>query len=99
MDSKTLDAQLLADYHELGARRMQVVLLRRALLRHGRHDDLCTDGACRCGLREAMLIGADARQACGLPEDINAEHVCENCGRDWRGLNECPVCGHVTEAK
>ncbi len=24
--------------------------------------------------------------------DINTDRLCENCGHDWRGAPECPVC-------
>lgn len=27
--------------------------------------------------------------------DINTDRVCENCGCDWRGSEECPVCMHI----
>jgi hypothetical protein len=27
--------------------------------------------------------------------DINTDRRCENCGHDWRGDVECPVCGHL----
>jgi hypothetical protein len=26
----------------------------------------------------------------------STDRTCENCGRDWRGSEECPVCMHVT---
>jgi hypothetical protein len=28
--------------------------------------------------------------------DLNTDRLCENCGHDWRGGPECPVCDHVT---
>ena len=53
------------DVHvQLGAREMQVHLLREALLRYGVHGDYCRFGTsalarCTCGLREALTVGAD----------------------------------------
>ena len=28
--------------------------------------------------------------------DLNLDRFCENCGHDWRGGPNCPVCDHVT---
>lgn len=50
------------DVHfQLGAREMQVHLLREALLRYGAHRDYCWNHneRCICGLREALTLGAD----------------------------------------
>jgi hypothetical protein len=57
--------------YELGARRMQVVLLQDALRRYGAHRDWCHTAhgsPCNCGLAEALRIGPDAREVCGLQE-------------------------------
>ncbi len=57
------DATMRETHRELGKRRAQVLLLREALTRHGRHDGWCADyrltGACSCGLADALTIGAD----------------------------------------
>lgn len=58
-------------YYELGKRQVQVDLLRTALFRFGRHADHCPDGgasggACECGFRDALTIGADIRAVLGL---------------------------------
>ena len=72
MSNDALDAErderLRRDYYELGQRRMQVVLLRRALLRFGNHTWCCEDGHCICGFAEAKNIGTDAAVACGVKE-------------------------------
>ena len=50
------------DVHfQLGAREMQVHLLREALLRYGKHADYCHVSwrRCTCGLAEALTTGAD----------------------------------------
>ena len=61
-------AKVMADARELGARRAQVSLLREALVRYGTHADYCSGDRCRCGLAEALLVGAGAEQACGIKE-------------------------------
>ena len=30
--------------------------------------------------------------------DLNIDRWCENCGHDWRGGPECPVCGYTEPA-
>ena len=67
--------------YELGARRMQVVLLRDALSRYAQHHEWCksADGhACNCGLADAFRVGTDAREVCGLPAEERVT-VCSQC--------------------
>lgn len=61
---------VLHDARELGSRRMQVHLLRAALTQYGKHADYCADSdRCRCGLADALRIGADVARALGMREE------------------------------
>ena len=102
MDNSAAREKTLADYYELGKRRMQVVQLREALKCFAVHRDYCDEKRCSCGLREALIIGTDARKACGLTDDRVT--VCSSCPdhaertADARGrgfdvvYDRCPAC-------